>query len=134
QDLSGGFVDALRNGGDHGIVDQLGFNTMTQSSEGLHHDAILLAIVEQLPFREIWMRFDLNRSWLYASAIEHFFQLSQINVRQSDRLAPTFVHQALQSLPGSRQSRRFVIKHITVLVSRVLLVAGFESEWSMDAV
>ncbi len=66
QDLSGGFVDALRNAGDHRIVGQPGFNTMTQSSEGLHHDAIPLAIVEQIPFREIWMGFDLNHSWLYA--------------------------------------------------------------------
>src|SRR5580658_241822 len=127
-------MDALRNNGDHRIVDQLGFNTMTQSSEGLHHDAIPLAIVEQIPLREIWMRFDLNNSWLYACAFTHLFQLSQTDVRQSDRLAPTFVHQALQSLPGIRQGRRVVINHITVLVSRVLLVAGFESEWSMGAV
>src|SRR5579862_5376013 len=107
---------------------------MTQSSEGLHHDALTLAIVEQFPFREIRMGFDLDSSWLYASDIEHLFQLFQADVRQSDRLAPTFVHQALQSLPGIGQSRRFVINDIAVLVSRVLLVAGFESEWSMDAV
>src|SRR5215469_3000170 len=46
QNLSGGFVDALRNPGDHGIVGQLGFNTVTQRREGLHHDTVALAIVE----------------------------------------------------------------------------------------
>src|SRR5579872_4037928 len=107
---------------------------MTQSSEGLHHDAIALAIVEQFPFREIWMGFDLNDSGLYASAIEHLFELCQIDVGQSDRLAPTFAHQALHRSPGILQSRRVVINHITVCVSRVLLVAGFESEWSMEAI
>src|SRR5271155_4560699 len=127
-------MDALGDACDNRIVEQPGFDTVTQRREGLHHDAIPLAIVEQIPFRQIWMGFDLNNSWLYASDIEHLFQLSQTDVRQSDRLAPTFVHQALQSLPGIRQGRRVVINHITVLVSRVLLVAGFESEWSMDAI
>jgi hypothetical protein len=37
------------------IFDQLGLNTMTQRSEGLHHNAIALAIIEQIPFRKIWM-------------------------------------------------------------------------------
>src|SRR5208282_4406696 len=133
QDLSGGFVDALRNDGDHRIVGQPRFNAMTQSREGLHHDAIALAIVEQIRLREIWMGFDLNDRGLNASAIEHLFQLRQIDVRQPDRVAPTLVHEALQSLPGILESRRVVVNHVAVLVSRILFLAGFESEWSMGA-
>src|SRR5579871_354900 len=127
-------MDALGDARDDRIVEQFRFDTMTQSSEGLDHDAIPLAIVEQIPLREIWMGLDLNHSRLYPRDIEHLFQLRQTNIRQSDRLAPTFVHQALQSLPGICQRRRVVINHITAGVSWVLLVAGLESEWSMGAV
>src|SRR5208283_577687 len=81
QDLSRGLVDALRNDGDDRIVDQFGFDTVTQRREGLHHDAIAPAIVKQLPFREIWMGFDLNNSRLYARAFEYLFQLAQTDVR-----------------------------------------------------
>ena len=46
------------------------------------------------------MGFDLNNGRLYACDFKHLFQLRQTDVRQSDRLALTSVHQALQSLPG----------------------------------
>ena len=48
--------------------------------------------------------------------------------------APALVDEALQRLPRVRQGRRLIINHIAVRVPRVLVVAGFESEWSMDAV
>src|SRR5208283_4578870 len=107
---------------------------MTQSREGLHHDAIFLAVVEQVPFREIWMRLDLNQGWLDACAFKHLSYLCQIDVREADSLAPTFVDQALHCLPRTGQRRRLVVNHVAFLVSRVLLIAGSESEWSMDAI
>jgi len=53
QDLRRGLADSLGDSGDDRIFQQPGLATMPQRRERLQHDAILPAIVEQVPFREI---------------------------------------------------------------------------------
>jgi hypothetical protein len=58
--LRRGLVDSPGDSGDDRIVQQLRLAAMPQSRESLQHDAILSAIVQKFPFRQIRMRFDMN--------------------------------------------------------------------------
>ena len=51
-----------------------------------------------------------------------------------NRLAASVINQALECLPGLDQRHSAIIDHLTVLVPRVLLVAGLEGEGCMDEV
>ena len=53
---------------------------MPQRRESLQHDAILSAIVEQLPFREIRMGFDVNNRRLDPRGFKDLFRLFQTDV------------------------------------------------------
>ena len=64
QDLRRGLADSLGDRGDDRMFDQLGLGTMPQRRESLQHDAVLFAIVQKVPFREVRMRFDVNNGGL----------------------------------------------------------------------
>src|SRR5262245_58327281 len=81
QDLRGGLVDALGDSGDDRIVQQLRLAAMPQRGKRLQHDAILSAIVQQFPLREIRMRFDVNDSGLDPPRLEDILRLVQADIR-----------------------------------------------------
>jgi len=80
QDLRGGLVDALGESGDDRIFQQLGLATMPQRRESLQHDAMLSAIVEKVPLREIRMGFDVNNRKLDPRDFEDCSRLFQADV------------------------------------------------------
>jgi hypothetical protein len=80
QDLRGGLVDALGESGDDRIFQQLGLATMPQRRESLQHDAMLSAIVEKVPLREIRMGFDVNNRRLDPRDFEDCSRLFQADV------------------------------------------------------
>ena len=52
-DLGGGFVDALCDGGDDGVVEELRVEAVAEGSEGEEDDVVLFAEVEEFPFGEV---------------------------------------------------------------------------------
>src|SRR4029077_9949181 len=70
QDLRRGLVDPLGDSGNDRIFQQIGLAAMPQRRERLKYDAILSAIVQQVPFREIWMGFDVNNGRLDPPSFE----------------------------------------------------------------
>src|SRR5208337_3362737 len=92
QDLRGGLVDSLGDRGNDRIFQQLGLATVPQRCERLQHDAILFAIVQKVPLREIWMGFDVNNCRLDPPRFKDLFRLGQADVGQSDGLALALVH------------------------------------------
>jgi hypothetical protein len=65
QDLRRGLVDSLGDSGNDRIFQQLGLATMPQRCERLQHDAILSAIVQKVPLREIRL------GWLFSWQISN---------------------------------------------------------------
>src|SRR5580692_8967082 len=57
-DLSWRLADALCDGRDDGIVEDSRLHGMSERCKRQQDDPVLPAKLEQLPFREIWMRFD----------------------------------------------------------------------------
>ena len=53
---------------------------MTQGGESLEHDTVLVAKLEQIPFREIWMGFYVNDRRLYGRGFIDLLQLFQADV------------------------------------------------------
>ena len=80
QDLRRGLVDSLGDSGDDRIFQQLGLATMPQRRESLQHDAILSAIVQKFPFRQIRMGFDVNNRRLDPPGFKDLFHLFQADV------------------------------------------------------
>ena len=90
--------------------------------------------IEQLPFGEIRMGFDLDDSGLDPRDGDDFAQFLQGNIRQADRLAPTVVDEAFERSPGLDQRHPGIIDDLTALVPRVLLVAGPKGKRGMDEI
>ena len=132
QDLRGGLVDALGDSGDDRIFQQLGLATVPQRRERLQHDAILSAIFQKVPLREIRMRLDVNNCRLDPRDFEDVSRLFQADVGQSDGLALTLVYQALQRPPCIQQRNALVVDHIAVRIPRVLLVSRLEGKGGVD--
>ena len=80
QDLRRGLVDSLGDSGDDRIFQQLGLATMPQRRESLQHDAILSAIVQKVPLREIRMGFDVDNCRLDPRRFKDLFRLAQADV------------------------------------------------------
>src|SRR5262249_43069771 len=59
QDLRRGLVDALGDGGDDRILQQVWLATMPQCRKRLQYDAVLPAIVQKFPLRQIRVGFDM---------------------------------------------------------------------------
>src|SRR6516165_10239313 len=91
QDLRRGLVDSLGDRGNDSIFQQLGLATMPQRCERLQHDAILFAIVQKVPLREIRMGFDVNNCRLDPPRFKDLLSLAQADVGYSDGLALAFV-------------------------------------------
>src|ERR1700677_223927 len=80
------------------------------------------------------MRFDLHYRWLNPRHRNYLAQLLQSDIREADRPAGTVVDEALQRLPRLRQRDPFVVDHVTVLVSRILIVTRLKRIWRMDQI
>ena len=132
RNLSRRLVHTLCDGCNHRVVQQVWLHGMSQRRKRLQHNPMLPAEVEQLPFGEIRMRFDLHHGRLDPRDRNDLSQLLQRNVRQADRLAVTVVHEALQRPPRLHQRNARIIDHLTVLVPRVLLVAGLKGKGGVD--
>src|SRR4029453_3076162 len=80
QDLRRGLVDSLGDSGDDRIFQQLGRATMPQRRESLQHDAMLSAIVEKVPLREIRMGFDVHNRRLDSRGFTDLLHLFQADI------------------------------------------------------
>jgi hypothetical protein len=58
----------------------------------------------------------------------------RVDVGQSNGTAPAAVDQLLHRSPGVQEGRFLVVDHIAVLVSRILIGAGFEGEPGVDEI
>jgi hypothetical protein len=77
--LRRGLIHSPGDGSDDRIFQEPGLAAMPQCRERLQHDAILFAIVQKIPFGEVWMRFDVNYCRL-DPGIDDSFDLFQIDV------------------------------------------------------
>src|ERR1700722_5021291 len=105
---------------------------MTQRRKSLEHNTVLLAKLEQLPFRKIWMGFYMNNGRLYPRGCKNLFRLFPIPVRYANGLTFALVDKTLQSSPGIQQGHPVVVNHLAVLVPRVLLFPRLKGEWGVD--
>src|SRR3954469_1606963 len=80
------------------------------------------------------MRFDLYHGGPDPRDRNDLAQLLQGDVRQADRLAVPLVDKAFQRPPRFGQRNPRIIDDPTVLIPRVLLVAGLKGEGRMDDV
>src|SRR5258705_8948147 len=80
QDLGRGLIDPPGDSRDDRIVQQPGLAAMAQRRESLQHDAILFAIIEQLPLWQIRMRFDMNHRRLDPCGFKDLFYFFEADV------------------------------------------------------
>src|SRR6478736_5471013 len=80
------------------------------------------------------MGFDLHHRRLDPRRRNDISQLLQSNIRQADRPALTFLHEALERSPRLDQRHPGIIDYLAALVPRVLLVAGSKAKWGMDEI
>src|SRR5947209_3422013 len=80
------------------------------------------------------MCFDLDHGWLDSRSFVNGQQFVQADVRQSDGPASATVYEALQRPPGIEQSHAAVVKHISVLIARILLVPRLKRKWSVNEI
>jgi len=107
---------------------------MPQRGKRQEDNAVLPTELEQFPFGEIRMGFDLHHGGLDPGNRDDLAQLLQIDIRQADRLALTLVHQSLERSPRVDQRHPGIIDDLTVFVPRVLLVARSKGERGVDDV
>src|SRR6516164_9401088 len=105
---------------------------MTQRRKSLEHDPILVAKLEQLPLREIWMGFYMNNGRLYPRGVKNLFRLFQTHVRQADGLACALVDKTLQSSPRIQQGHPVIINYFAALVPGVLLLSRLKGKRGVD--
>src|SRR4051794_3454127 len=82
ENLGGSLIDSLRNREDKWIFQNPRLDPMTERGESQHHDSVAVAELQDVLFREIWMRFDLDYRRFDSRLTENRAQLFNANVRQ----------------------------------------------------
>ena len=134
QHLRRRLVDTPGDRENDGIFQHVRLAIMTQRRKGLEHDAVRFAVIQQVPFRQVRVRFDVNDGRLDPRGSNNLSRLVEEDIRQSDGLARPSVHQLLQRPPRIPQRHTLVIDHVAVGITRVLVVAGLESEGRVNEI
>src|SRR6516165_7431302 len=80
------------------------------------------------------MCFDLDHSRLDSRRFVNGQQIVQADIRQSDGPASATVQEILHRPPGLEQSHAAVVKDISVLIPRILLVPRLKRKWSVNQI
>jgi hypothetical protein len=80
RNLSWRFVDALRDGRDHRIVQHFRIQVVTQRCKRQQYNPVLSTEIEQVPFRKVRMGFDLHHGWLDTRTRDDLSPLLQRNI------------------------------------------------------
>lgn len=98
------------------------------------YDPVLPTEIEQVPFGEVRMGFDLHHRGLDPRSRNDLLQLLQGNIRQADCLAVSVIDEALERVPRLDQRHPRVVYYLAGLVPRVLLVAGSKGKRGMHEI
>jgi hypothetical protein len=101
---------------------------VTQRGKSQEDDSLLLAKIEQLGFRKIRMRFDLDYRRLDSGRFIDRPELVQADVRESDGAALAAIDQIFHGLPGIEQSHAAIVEHVAVGIARILFIAGLKGK------
>jgi len=107
---------------------------MTQRGKCEKHNALVLTIIQQLRFWQVWMCFDLNDGGFDSCGLIYWRQVIQGDVRQPDGPALAHVNKSFHRPPRVEQGHAVVINYITVFISRILIIPGLECERSMNEI
>ena len=133
-DLGGGFVYALGDGGDDGVVEEFWVHAVTEGGEGEEDDAVLFAEVEEFPFGEVGVGLDLDDGGFDACGGDDGAELFEGDVGEADGFAVAVVDEAFEGVPGVDEGDAGIVEDLALGVARVLVVAGLEGEGGVDDV
>ncbi len=133
-DLGGGFVDALGDGGDDGVVEEFWIEAVAEGCEGEEDDAVLFAEVEEFPFGEVGVGFDLDDGGFDAGGGDDGAEFFEGDVGEADGFAVAVVDEAFEGVPSVDEGDAGVVEDLALGVAGVLVVAGLEGEGGVDNV
>ena len=107
---------------------------MVRRRQGLQYYAIVFAIVQFLPIREVRMGFDVNHCWFDSRTSKIPFTCSSPTSDNPMGLAPSLVHQAVRRPPCIQQCHHFVINHISIRIPRVPFISWLEGKGCVDEI
>ena len=134
RDLCRRSVNAPCNAGDDEVFQKFRKHAVSRRRKRQQYDPMLPAKIEQLPFRQIGMGFDLHDCRLDPRRRNNLLQLLQGHVGQTNGPAAALVDEALKRSPGIDETHFGIVDDVTVLVPRVLLVARTKGKRCMDEI